>query len=172
MPQLQLPIFPEGVQEINNNVAVQCRDGKVVYIHGHLPVFQHEENSVKSFRFFTSHMIDAGTIRASDVTRTFGVPLATVKRDLKEYREKGTEEFFQHKPRQRSETKLTGEIKRQAQQLLEEGNNVAEVGRALNVLPTTLHKAIRSQRLDWNKKNDNAPSRARQHQERANRSRQ
>jgi len=158
MPQLQLPIFPAGATEINNNIAVQCKDGKVVYFHGHLPMFQHEENSVKSFRYFTSHMIDAGTIRTVDVARTFGVPLATVKRYLKQYREQGTEEFFQRKPRLRSETKLTGEIKRQAQQLLEEGNNVAAVGRALHVLPTTLHKAIRSQRLDWNKKTDNAPS--------------
>ena len=56
-------------------------------------------------------------------------------------------------------------IKRQAQQLLEAGNNVAEVARALNVLPTTLHKAIRSQRLEWNKKTDSAACRARQHQE-------
>lgn len=152
MPQLQLPIFPAGATEINNDVAVQCKDGRVVYFHGHLPVFQHPESSVKSFRYFTSQMIDAGTIRAGDVTRTFGVPLATVKRYLKQFREQGPEEFFQRKPRVRSETKLTDEIKREAQRLLEEGNNVAEVGRALNVLPTTLHKAIRSQRLDWNKK--------------------
>ena len=152
MPQLQLPMFPAGATAINKNVAVQSKDGKVVYFHGHLPVFQHEENSLKSFRYFTSHMIDAGTIRAADVARTFGVPLATVKRYLKQYRDQGTEEFFQRKPRLRSETKLTSEIKLQAQQLLEEGSNVAEVGRALNVLPTTLHKAIQSQRLDWKKK--------------------
>ena len=60
MPQLQLPIFPAGATEINSNIAVQCKDGRVVYFHGHLPVFQHEENSVKSFRYFTSHMIGAG----------------------------------------------------------------------------------------------------------------
>ena len=78
MPQLQLPMFPAGATAINKNVAVQSKDGKVVYFHGHLPVFQHEENSLKSFRYFTSHMIDAGTIRAADVARTFGVPLATV----------------------------------------------------------------------------------------------
>jgi len=46
MPQLQLPIFPAGAREINSNIAVQCKDGKVVYFHGHLPVFQHEESSV------------------------------------------------------------------------------------------------------------------------------
>ena len=56
MPQLQLPIFPAGAKEINRNVAVQCRDGRVAYFHGQLPVFQHDEKSVKSFRFFTSQM--------------------------------------------------------------------------------------------------------------------
>ena len=38
MPQLQLPIFPAGAEEINRNIGVQCKDGMVVYIHGHLPV--------------------------------------------------------------------------------------------------------------------------------------
>ncbi len=152
MPQLQLPIFPAGSKEITKDIAVQCEDGRVAYLYGHVPVFQHAEKNVKSFRFFTSQMIDAGTVRAPDVARAFGVPLATVKRYVKVYREQGAEGFFQHKPRQRSETKLTGEIKRQAQQMLEEGRNVAEVGRALNVLPTTLHKAIQSQRLEWVKK--------------------
>ena len=45
MPQLQLPIFPAGATEINSNIAVQCKDGKVVYFHGHLPVFQPKSGS-------------------------------------------------------------------------------------------------------------------------------
>ena len=32
MPQIQLPIFPAGTEEINRNVGVHCKDGKVVYI--------------------------------------------------------------------------------------------------------------------------------------------
>ena len=152
MPQLQLPIFPAGAKEINRNMAVQCKDGRVAYFHGQLPVFQHDEKSVKSFRLFTSQMVDGGTVKAREIAEAFGVPLATVKRYVKLYRERGAEGFFEPRPRQRSETKLSGEIKERAQQLLEEGKNVAEVGRALNVLPTTLHKAIRSQRLKGNKK--------------------
>jgi transposase-like protein len=152
MPQLQLPIFPAGAKEINRDMAVQCKDGKVAYFHGHLPVFQHPEDNVKSFRFFTSQMIDAGTVKAREIAEAFGVPLATVKRYVKLYREQGAEGFFELRSRQRSETKLTDEIKEKAQQLLENGKNVAEVGRELNVLPTTLHKAIRSQRLEFKKK--------------------
>lgn len=149
MPQLQLPIFPA---EINQQIAVQCQDGKVVYVHGHLPVFQHAADNLKSFRFFTSQMIAHGTARASEIAATFGVPLATVKRYVGVYRQQGPEGFFQRRVRQRSETKLNAEIKQQARQLLEAGGSVAEVGRQLKLLPTTLHKAIRSQRLEYKKK--------------------
>jgi len=32
----------------------------VCYVYGHLPVFQHEESDIKSFRMFTSQMIATG----------------------------------------------------------------------------------------------------------------
>src|SRR5450759_5521813 len=63
MPQLQLPIFPAGVTEINSRIAVQKEAGRVFYLHGHLPVFQHEEQDVRSFRMFTSQMIAGGTVK-------------------------------------------------------------------------------------------------------------
>src|SRR2546429_6502568 len=66
MAQLQLPIFPAGVTEINSRIAVQKEAGRVFYIHGHLPVFQHEEQDVQSFRMFTSQMIVSGTAKPKD----------------------------------------------------------------------------------------------------------
>jgi transposase len=149
MPQLQLPVFPAGAKEINRDLAVQCQDGKVVYVHGHLPVFQQDADNLKSFRFFTSEMVVNGTARASEIAAAFGVPLATVKRYVAVHRQHGPDGFFQKRTRKRSETKLTAEIKQQARQLLEQGANGAAVGRQLKVLPTTLHKAIRSQRLEF-----------------------
>jgi hypothetical protein len=38
------------VTEINGRIAVEAKDGQVCYVHGHLPVFQHEESDVRSFR--------------------------------------------------------------------------------------------------------------------------
>ena len=86
MPQLQLPIFPAGATEINSRIAVQKEAGKVCYIHGHLPVFQHEEQDVQSFRMFTSQMIVSGTAKPKEIVKTFGVPMITVKRFVKLYR--------------------------------------------------------------------------------------
>jgi transposase-like protein len=141
MPQLQLPIFPADVTPINQQVAVSCESGKVVYVHGLLPVFQHERGDLASFRLFTSQMIANGSVRHSEIARTFGVPLATVKRYVKLYREKGAQGFFAPR-RRRSAVVLTPEVKAQAQALLEEGKSVPEVGTALGILPDTLRKAI------------------------------
>ncbi|HEX9764448.1 MAG TPA: hypothetical protein VGA39_04130 [Candidatus Acidoferrales bacterium] len=152
MPQLQLPIFPDGTKEINRDLGVQYADGKVVYLHGHLPVFQHEENDLKSFRLFTSQLVASGVARAREVVEAFGVPLGTVKRYAGLYRREGPSGFYRSKPRQRSETKLTPAIKEQAQTFLSAGCSVAEVARQTGVLATTLHKAIRAKRLPGKKK--------------------
>jgi hypothetical protein len=49
MPQMQLPIFPPGVTEINHQIAVLKEAGTVYYIHGHLPVFRHAEKRDDAF---------------------------------------------------------------------------------------------------------------------------
>ena len=147
MPQLQLPVFPAGATEINSRMAVQNRDGTVFYLYGRLPVFQHGEQDLKSFRMFTSQLIVNGTVKQKDIVRTFGVPVITVKRSVKLYRERGAEGFFQPKQRKRSGRVLKGEVLERARTLLEEGCSVPEVSREVGVLANTLHKAIRAGRL-------------------------
>ena len=147
MPQLQLPVFPADATEITPEMAVQKQDGTVFYLYGHLPVFQHGEQDLKSFRMFTSQLIVNGTVKQKDIVRTFGVPLITVKRSVKLYRERGAEGFFQHKVRKRSGTVLKGEVLERTRQLLEEGRSVPEVACEVGVLANTLHKAIRAKRL-------------------------
>lgn len=146
MPQRQLPIFPVGTTLITSEIGVDCSDGKVIYVNGHLPVFQHAEKDLASFRLFTSQLVDNGTASQADIVRAFHVPSVTVKRYVKQFRESGAHSFF-GAPRRRSATVLTEEVKQKAQALLEEGQSVPAVAKALAVLPNTLHKAIRAQRL-------------------------
>lgn len=152
MPQLQLPIFPDGTKEINRELGVQCADGKVVYLYGHLPVFQHEQTDLRSFRLFTSQLVANGVVRTREVVEAFGVPPGTVKRYAALFRREGPSGFYRSKARQRSETKLTPAIKEQAEALLGAGCSVAEVARQSGVLATTLHKALRAKRLAVKKK--------------------
>lgn len=147
MPQLQLPVFPAGATEITPQIAVQKQDETVFYLYGHLPVFQHAERDIRSFRMFTSQMVVTGTAKQKDIVRTFGVPLITVKRGVKLYRERGAEGFFQPAVRKRSGRVLQGEVLEKAEGLLSEGQSVPAVARELGVRANTIHKAIRAQRL-------------------------
>ena len=152
MPQRQLPIFPAGVTEINSRIAVQKEDGQVWYIHGHLPVFHHEEEDVGSFRMFTSQMIVNGTVKPKEIVRAFGVPIVTVKRYVKVFWERGAKGFYETKPRQSSASVLKGEVRERARTLLEQGRSVPEVAGEVRVFANTLHKAIRAGRLPAPKK--------------------
>jgi transposase-like protein len=151
MPQLQLPMFPDGLSLITEDLAFQREDGKIFYFHGLSPVFQHAEKDLKTFRMYTSQLIATGKVRQRDIVRAFGVPLATVKRYMKLYREQGPAGFYRS-PRRRSASVLTPEVRARVQALLEEGKSVPEVSREIGVAGNTLHKAIRAGRLHAFKK--------------------
>ena len=91
---MQLPIFPPGVTPITSEIAFQCEEGKVCYFNGHLPVFIHDKKELATFRLFTSQPVINGNAPQAQIARAFGVPLVTVKRYVKLYREGGTEAFL------------------------------------------------------------------------------
>lgn len=96
---------------------------------------------------FTSQMIAGGTVKPKEIVKAFGVPMITVKRYVKLYREQGPKGFYETKPRHSSASVLKGEVMEQAQRLLDAGRSVPEVAEELSVLANTLHKAIRAGRL-------------------------
>jgi transposase len=158
MPQIQLPVFPAGSQNINGDLAFERRDHQVTYFNGHLPVFTHAADDLSSFRFFTTQLIVNGSATQGEIVQAFGVSLTTVKRCVKRYRQGGAKALFAP-PARRSGTKLNAERLAQAQQLLDEGFGVPEISRQLGVLASTLHKAIAHGRLRGNKKKSLAPMR-------------
>ena len=146
MPQLQLPIFPPGTTVMTPELAVERRESRVVYFNGHLPVFTHEATDVASFRFFTTQLIENGTVSQAQIARAFGVSSTTVKRCVKRYRADGAKAFFAP-PRKRQGNKLTPERLVQVQTLLDQGEGVPVISAQVGVLPSTLHKAIDDGRL-------------------------
>lgn len=151
MPQVQLPIFPEGVTHISSDIAFQCQDGKVCYFNGHLPVFIHDQEDLATFRMYTSQLVINGTATQAQIARAFGVPLVTVKRYVKLHRQGGASAFFVA-AKKRSASKLNPQVCQEIQALLDQGLEVPEVGRRMGILTNTLHKAIRSGRLQRIKK--------------------
>ncbi len=151
MPQLQLPIFPAGTTAITPELAFERRDDQVVYFNGHLAVFTHTVDDLGSFRFFTTQLIVNGTATQGQIVKAFGVPLTTVKRCGRLYRERGAGAFFKP-PARRQGHRLTPERLAAAQSLLDRGQAVPAVSKELDILASTLHKAIDDGRLKQFKK--------------------
>lgn len=146
MPQVQLPVFPSGCCRINDELAFERRDGQVTYFNGHLPVFTHEAEDLQAFRMFTSQLIVNGSATQGEISRAFGVSLTTIKRYVKKFRQGGVRSMFVPAPRRRG-SKLTPEVLAEAQTMLDSGGAVPAISQALDVLPTTLHKALDDGRL-------------------------
>jgi hypothetical protein len=94
MPQASLPFFPEDITLINSRIGFQKRDGIVYYFNGSMPIYQHSENDIRSFRLFTNQLIINGNALQSEIVKAFGVSAISVKRWVKKYRNKGSRAFF------------------------------------------------------------------------------
>lgn len=151
MPQVQLPIFPAGSVEINRDLACRVEGEQVVYYNGHLPVFTHARSDLASFRMFTSQLIVQGSATQGHIAKAFGVPLITIKRGTKLFRQSGSAGFFVPKAR-REGSKLKGAKLEQARELLARGESLQVISQRTGVLSDTLRKAVTAGRLPALKK--------------------
>lgn len=146
MPQMQLPIFPDGVEHITSELAFEKRNGQVIYFNGSIPIFVHDENDMATFRMITAQFCINGNAKQAEIARAFGVTLISVKRAVKRYREKGAAGFYEE-PHRRGPAVLTADVLREAQGLLDEGLETSAVAAQLGVKRNTLAKAIGAGRL-------------------------
>ncbi len=146
MPQAQLPIFPSGTTEININLAIENRDGRITYFNGTMPVFSHDEDDRSTFLMIISQLYVNGNATQAQLCRAFGIPVITIKRAVKKYREEGAGGFY--KPRNtRGATILTDKVLTHAQSLLDNSEEVRDIAKALGIKSNTLNKAVLDGRL-------------------------
>ena len=94
----------------------------------------------------TSQFIATGIVKQVDIVKAFGVPIQTVKRYVKLYREKGVKGFYA-KPRKRGAGVLLPEVLIKAQEILDEGKSLGEVSKIVGIKTNTLNKAVQSGKL-------------------------
>ncbi|MBN1695418.1 helix-turn-helix domain-containing protein [candidate division WOR-3 bacterium] len=152
MPQIQLPLFPPELTEINRIISFQKRNGRVYYFHYLSPIYSHEEGDIESFRYITSQLIINGNVSQIEIAHAFGVSYISVKRGVKRLREKGTSGFFK-KRKGRTSHILTEEIIEKAQNLLNKGDSPGEIAKVLKLKANTIRKAIQAGRLKKKSKN-------------------
>jgi len=132
MPQIQFPFFPEGVTHITPLLAFVRRDGRVTYFNGSMPVFFHDEADMASFRMITAQFVVSGHATQAEIARAFGVAKISIKRAVKLYRAQGPKGFYAVRKR-RGPAVLTAAVLDEAQRLLDEGLQSAEVADRLGM---------------------------------------
>ncbi|HEY5462208.1 MAG TPA: helix-turn-helix domain-containing protein [Hanamia sp.] len=85
--QVLLPLFPAEATMVNSLIGVQKKDKTVYYFNGSMPIFNHNENDIDSFRFITSQLIINGVCKQKEIVRCFGVSDISVKRWVKRYKQ-------------------------------------------------------------------------------------
>jgi len=146
MSQIQLPLFSEGFTAITPVLAFSKQDGRVTYFNGSMPVFSHDADDIASFRMITAQFCVNGNARQAEIVRAFGVTKISMKRAVKLYRLEGPKGFYATR-KSRGPAVLTPPVIEQAQQLLDEGLDTAEVADQLGIKCNTLSKAVYAGRL-------------------------
>jgi hypothetical protein len=157
MPQMLLPIFTPGVKRINDLIGFEVKDGRVYYLHGILPVFSHDVEDLNSFRFITSQLALSGNVKQIEISKAFGIPYITVKRNVALLRKEGPNAFFKKK-KGRSAHILTEKVKKKIQTRLDKGMTVNAIARELNIKAPTIRKAIQQGKLKRKSKSGNKKS--------------
>ena len=146
MPQLQLPIFPEGMTMINANLGCMTKDNTVTYVYGSLPIFSHDVDDLKTFRMFSSQLYVNGSASQAEICRAFGVSKISVKRSVKLYREHGMSGVFAE-PKRRGPAVLTPPVLERIQELLDQERSIPEIAKELDLKSDTLRKAVSAGKL-------------------------
>lgn len=147
MPQMQLPIFYEGVNPITNDVGYERKENSVVYYCGTMPVFSHSVDDLDSFRMIVSQLYVNGTVRQASLARAFHIQPLALKRWVKRYRADGARAFFQSRQGGSKPRVLTPEVREKVQSRLDQGQTIAEISRELDLNYDVLRKAMADGRL-------------------------
>lgn len=115
MPQLQLPIFQEGIHLITANLGYQRQDGQVTYLHGMMPVFIHDVEDTASFQMIVSQFYINGNAKQVEIVEAFGINALALKRWVKKYRQGGPKAFYIEQ-RGRPQSKKKGTAARQLEE--------------------------------------------------------
>src|ERR1039458_489091 len=147
MPQMQLPIFSEGVNPITNDVGYEKKENTMVYYCGTMPVFSHSVDDLDSFRMIVSQLYVNGTVHQANLTRAFQIKPLALKRWVKRYRADGARAFFQSRPSGSKPKILTPEVRARVQDRLDQGQSLSQIAAELVLNYDAVRKAVADGRL-------------------------
>lgn len=148
--QMQLPIFPEGTKLVNACLGFKKSDDYVYYLHNGSPIFCHQKDDLNSYRYITANLVDSGLCKCSELADALGVSRRNIERYTKHLREKGSGWFLKRLERRGGAHKITDEMMRKAEELINGFYSVSDVARMLGVSEGALRYHIKKGNIKKN----------------------
>ncbi len=141
--QLTLPIFPAGSFLISDYLGAFRQDNIVQYIANGLPVYQHAEEDLHSFRFAISNFISLKLCRKVEVMRAFHVSESFVQRACSKFEKEGEAGFFGKDNRKGSNHVIVESVRQGIQDLLDTGRSVNAIAKEFKLNESTIRYQIK-----------------------------
>jgi transposase len=142
MGQLLLPIFPVDTEFITPTLGVRNLEDTVYYLHSGVPIFSHEKNDHRLFRYITSKFILEGLCSQTEVCKVFHVSPDSVSRYKKQLETKGEVSFFSPEVRHGYAHKLTPDLIPVIQKKIDAGNSYNSIAKGHGFTEGTIRYAI------------------------------
>lgn len=130
---MQLPIFPASTKMLSDTWGVFEKDDFVYYLHSGLPVYTHQKGDLNTYRYITGNLVVTCGIKASRLSKVFGVGVRNFERYAKQYREGGADSFFKPTDQRGKCHKMTPDKLVEAQKHIDNGLSQAKTAKLINV---------------------------------------
>ena len=151
--QMQLPIFPSSTQLLSATWGVFEKDNIVFYLHNGSPVYSHNKNDLKTFRFITATLMVNKSCTSTDLHRVFLVGSRNFQRYAKQLRDGGNDVFFKTNDDRGKCHKMTPEVIIKAQEYLDLGYSQKGTAKEINVNEASIRYHLKKGTLKKNKQN-------------------
>ncbi len=148
MGQLLLPIFPKDTTMITPTLGVREADGTVYYLHSGMPIFSHQADDLRQFRYITSNLLLQGLCKNADIKNTFHVSIDSVCKWKRTLSEQGEAAFFGAEKRHGRSHKLLPDVLKRIQEKLNNGQSAYSIAKQEGISEGSIRYCFKTGKLE------------------------
>ncbi len=147
--QHRMLFLPKGAETISEHLAAARHDGRITFFDASGPIFTCREDDEGSLRFAAAMLTEPtlGLAKPTQLAKVVGRHRSRVHDYRKRLREGGAEALEVKRRGPRGPSKLKGDVRTRAQELLDEGLSNCKVADGVGVSEQTIRKGLKEGRL-------------------------
>jgi len=137
-----LPLLPQDAREINGSLAILDDGERIVFFNAAGPIYSCRSDDRTGLKLGAVTMIRQGLAGVTAMARALSVHRTTLFRDLRKFERKGVSGLVEGRHGPKEPHRLTPEVRRRAQELLDRGDSIRSTAASVGVSNRGLRHAI------------------------------